>query len=129
MSATTVFLGRLIGLYLIAISVGMLANRRRTLAAFDEMAPAGRGCCSPAWSLPPRDWRSCSGTMSGAAGRSRSQSRSGLGGTAEGRHAGVAPANGSHPSTRASASIGFSCLDDRCAGDRALGDDVAFGWL
>jgi hypothetical protein len=38
MSATTVFLGRLLGLYLIAISAGMLANKRRTLATRDEMA-------------------------------------------------------------------------------------------
>ena len=41
MSPTTVFLGRLIGLYLVAISVGMLANRRRTLATLDEMARSG----------------------------------------------------------------------------------------
>jgi hypothetical protein len=38
MSATTVFLGRLLGLYLVAISLGMLANRRRTLDTLDEMA-------------------------------------------------------------------------------------------
>ena len=41
MSATTVFLGRLLGLYLVAISLGMLANRRRTLDALDEMARSG----------------------------------------------------------------------------------------
>ncbi len=41
MSATTIFLGRLLGLYLVAISVGMLANRRRTLATLDEMARSG----------------------------------------------------------------------------------------
>ena len=42
MSATTVFLGRLLaGLYLIAISAGMLANRQRTMAALDEMARRG----------------------------------------------------------------------------------------
>ncbi len=41
MSPTTVFFGRLIGLYLVAISVGMLANRRRTLATLDEMARSG----------------------------------------------------------------------------------------
>ena len=38
MSATTVFLGRLLGLYLVAISLGMLANRRRTLDTLDEAA-------------------------------------------------------------------------------------------
>jgi hypothetical protein len=37
----TVFLGKLIGLYLVAISLGMLANRRRTMAALDEMARNG----------------------------------------------------------------------------------------
>ena len=41
MSTTTVFLGKLIGLYLIAISIGMLASRRRTLAALDQMARSG----------------------------------------------------------------------------------------
>ncbi len=41
MSTTTIFLGRLLGLYLVAISVGMLANRRRTLATLDEMARSG----------------------------------------------------------------------------------------
>src|SRR5271157_969473 len=41
MSTTTIFLGRLLGLYLVAISVGMLANRGRTLAALDEMARSG----------------------------------------------------------------------------------------
>jgi len=39
--STTIFLGRLLGLYLVAISVGMLANRGRTLAALDEMARSG----------------------------------------------------------------------------------------
>ncbi len=34
----TIFLGKLLGLYLIAISAGMIANRRRSLATFDEMA-------------------------------------------------------------------------------------------
>jgi len=38
MSAMTVFLGKLLGLYLVAISIGMLANRRRTMATIDEMA-------------------------------------------------------------------------------------------
>ena len=32
---------RLLGLYLVAISGGMLANRRRTLATLDEMARSG----------------------------------------------------------------------------------------
>ncbi len=41
MSPTTVFLGRLLGLYLIAISIGMLASKRRTLATLDEMARSG----------------------------------------------------------------------------------------
>ena len=40
-SATTIFLGRLLGLYLVAISIGMLANRQRTLARLDEMARNG----------------------------------------------------------------------------------------
>jgi len=40
-SARTIFLGRLLGLYLVAISVGMLVNRRRTLATLDEMARSG----------------------------------------------------------------------------------------
>jgi hypothetical protein len=40
-SATTIFLGRLLGLYLVAISVGMLVNRRRTLATLGEMARSG----------------------------------------------------------------------------------------
>ena len=41
MSATTVFLGKLLGLYLVAISIGMLANRRKTMATIDEMARSG----------------------------------------------------------------------------------------
>ena len=41
MSATTVFLGKLLGLYLVAISIGMLANRRRTMATINEMARSG----------------------------------------------------------------------------------------
>ena len=41
MSTTTIFLGRLLGLYLVAISVGMLANRRRTLDTLDGMARSG----------------------------------------------------------------------------------------
>ena len=41
MFPTTVFLGRLLGLYLIAISIAMLASKRRTLATLDEMARSG----------------------------------------------------------------------------------------
>ncbi len=41
MSATTVFLGKLLGLYLVAISIGMLANRRRTMTTLDVMAQSG----------------------------------------------------------------------------------------
>ncbi|MGO9421290.1 hypothetical protein [Roseiarcus sp.] len=41
MSETTIFLGRLLGLYLMAISLGMLANRRQTLATLNEMAHSG----------------------------------------------------------------------------------------
>jgi uncharacterized membrane protein len=36
-----IFLGRLLGLYLVAISAGMLVHRRRTLATLDEMARSG----------------------------------------------------------------------------------------
>ncbi len=39
--STTIFLGRLLGLYLVAISVGMFVDRRRTLATLDEMALSG----------------------------------------------------------------------------------------
>ncbi|MGO9743045.1 MAG: hypothetical protein ACLPN5_16345 [Roseiarcus sp.] len=39
--STTTFLGRLLGLYLVAISVGMFVDRRRTLATLDEMALSG----------------------------------------------------------------------------------------
>jgi hypothetical protein len=39
--STTIFLGRLLGLYLVAISVGMLVHRRRTLATLNEMARSG----------------------------------------------------------------------------------------
>ncbi len=39
--STTIFLGRLLGLYLVAISVGMLLHRRRTLATLNEMARSG----------------------------------------------------------------------------------------
>jgi len=41
MSPTTIFLGRLLGLYLAAISTGMLANRSRTRAALDAMSRSG----------------------------------------------------------------------------------------
>ncbi len=41
MSPTAIFLGRLLGLYLVAISIGMLANRRRMLATLDEIAHSG----------------------------------------------------------------------------------------
>ena len=41
MSPTTLFLAKLVGLYLVAISLGMLVNRRRTLATLDEMARSG----------------------------------------------------------------------------------------
>jgi hypothetical protein len=37
----TIFLGKLLGLYLVAISIGMLVDRRRTLATIDEMARSG----------------------------------------------------------------------------------------
>jgi hypothetical protein len=43
MFTTTVFLGKLFGLYLIAISIGMFVNKRRTLATLDEMARSGPG--------------------------------------------------------------------------------------
>jgi hypothetical protein len=41
MPPSTVFLGKLLGLYLIAVSLAMLANRRRTLAAIEEMMASG----------------------------------------------------------------------------------------
>ena len=41
MSPTTIFLGRLLGLYLVAIAVAMLVSKRRTLATLDEMARSG----------------------------------------------------------------------------------------
>ena len=43
MVTTTVFLGRLLGLYLIAISITMFVNKRRTLATLDEMVRSGPG--------------------------------------------------------------------------------------
>jgi len=41
MSPTTVFLGKLIGVYLAAIAVAMLVSRPRTLKTLDEMARSG----------------------------------------------------------------------------------------
>jgi len=41
MSTTTVLLGRLLGLYLIAIAVAMLVNKQRTLTTLDEMTRSG----------------------------------------------------------------------------------------
>ena len=41
MSPLTLYIARLLGLYLIAISATMLANRRRTLATISEMAGSG----------------------------------------------------------------------------------------
>src|SRR5690606_30098977 len=41
MSPMTIFLGKLLGLYFIAVSLGMLASRERTLQALDEMARNG----------------------------------------------------------------------------------------
>ena len=43
MSTTTVFLGKLFGFYLIAISITMFVNKRRTLATLDEMVRSGPG--------------------------------------------------------------------------------------
>jgi hypothetical protein len=41
MISTTIFLGKLLGLYLVAISLGMIANRRCALDALNEMARSG----------------------------------------------------------------------------------------
>lgn len=41
MSVTTIFLGKILGLYLVAISAAMLAGKRRTLGTLDEMAHNG----------------------------------------------------------------------------------------
>ena len=41
MSPTTIFLGKLIGVYLAAISVAMLVSKRRTLKTLDEMVKSG----------------------------------------------------------------------------------------
>jgi len=78
MSAVTIYLGRLLGLYLVAISGGTLANRRRTLATLDEMARSGP------WMLLSGMVATAGGltvvlTRSGAAARSRSSSRSSAG--------------------------------------------------
>ena len=51
MSTTTIFLGRLLGLYLVAISVGTPVNRRRTLDTLYYMARSG------SWTLFSRDGR------------------------------------------------------------------------
>src|SRR5690606_8051952 len=45
MSPMTIFLGKFLGLYLIAVSLGMLASRERTLQALDEMARIGLWMC------------------------------------------------------------------------------------
>jgi len=45
MLPSTLFLGKLLGLYLIAVSLALLLHRRRALAAIDEMF------ASPAWML------------------------------------------------------------------------------
>jgi uncharacterized membrane protein len=52
---TTVFLGKLLGLYLVAISIGVLVDRRRALATLDEMAQS-------------RPWMLFSGMVATAAG-------------------------------------------------------------
>jgi len=41
MSPTTLFLGKLLGLYLVAISLALLADRRRALAVIDDMSRSG----------------------------------------------------------------------------------------
>jgi len=41
MSPTTIYLGKLLALYMVAIAVGMLVNHRRTMAAIDDMARSG----------------------------------------------------------------------------------------
>lgn len=41
MTPATLYLGKLLGLYLIAISLGMLINKRRTLATLNEMSSSG----------------------------------------------------------------------------------------
>ncbi|MGB3416004.1 MAG: hypothetical protein WBA36_04995 [Mesorhizobium sp.] len=41
MSMITIFLGKLLGLYLVAISIAMLTGKRRTLTTLDDMANDG----------------------------------------------------------------------------------------
>jgi hypothetical protein len=41
MSMITIFLGKLLGLYLVATSIAMLTGKRRTLATLDDMANNG----------------------------------------------------------------------------------------
>lgn len=41
MGATTIFLGKLLGLYMVAIAAGMLVNHQRATATIDEMARSG----------------------------------------------------------------------------------------
>ncbi|MGB3644932.1 MAG: hypothetical protein WBG88_04840 [Mesorhizobium sp.] len=41
MSMITIFLGKLLGLYLIAISIAMLTGKRRTVTTLDDMANDG----------------------------------------------------------------------------------------
>jgi len=41
MTGETIYLGKLFGLYMVAIAAGMLVNHRRNMAAVDEMARSG----------------------------------------------------------------------------------------
>ena len=41
MSLTTIYLGKLLGLYMVAIAVGMQVNKPRTMAAIDSMSRNG----------------------------------------------------------------------------------------
>jgi hypothetical protein len=75
MSAITIFLGRLLGLYLVAISGGMLANRRRTLATLDEMARSGPWILFSEMVATAGGLAVVLGPRSGAAARCRSSSR------------------------------------------------------
>ncbi|HXZ17175.1 MAG TPA: hypothetical protein VEH77_14610 [Roseiarcus sp.] len=79
MSATTVFLGRFIGLYLVAISVGMLANRHRTMATLDEMSRSGPWMLFSGMVATTAGSRSCSATRPGPAACCQSSSRSSVG--------------------------------------------------
>ena len=67
MSSTTILLGRLLGRYLVAVSIGMLVNRRRTLATLDEMARSGPWMLFSGMQSPGS--RPSSVTISGAAAR------------------------------------------------------------